>query len=35
MWFQYFRSKIHLFHAVCAVLKEEQPDIFRNFKNGL
>lgn len=27
-------KKLASFHAVCAVLQEEQSDIFENFKNG-
>lgn len=27
-------KKVATFHAICAVLQEEQPDIFANFKYG-
>lgn len=32
---KFILKKIALFHAACAVLKEERPDIFANFKYGL
>lgn len=32
---KFILKKIALFHAVCAVLQEERPNIFANFKYGL
>lgn len=31
---KYILKKAAVFHAICAVLQEQQPDIFKNFQHG-